>query len=361
MNPVRNNEQVPQKNMTPNNQSSISNGVKKIVLVTDAWAPQVNGVVRVLRALIPLLEERGYEVTLIEPMQFKTVPLPFYPEIRLALFARRAISKRLKELDPDAVCLVTEGPLGWAARSACLRAKIPFITWYHSHFQLYVDVRLRGFLVPIFALVRRFHSAARMTMVSTESLKRELESAGFKNLSIMPLGVDTKLFTRNPATAIPSLQKPVFVYFSRLAPEKNPEEFLKLKLPGTKLVIGDGPLRKTLEKKYGGENKFVGYKHGQELVDWLSLADVFIFPSRTETFGLVALEALACGLPVAAHDVMGPRDIVTEGKDGYLGESLAEAALKCLELSKEDCRAKAEQFSWNRSADVFLKNLFSVR
>lgn len=333
--------------------------MKKIVLVTDAWAPQVNGVVRVLDALLPILKARGYETTVIEPGQFTTVPMPWYPEIRVALFARRRIEKLLRELQPDAVCLVTEGPLGWAARSVCRRRNIPFTTWYHSHFQLYFDVRLRGLLRPVLALLRRFHSAAAHTMVSTESLKRELESVGYKNLVIMPLGVDTELFARNPASVLPLLPKPVFVYFGRLAPEKSPEEFLQLSLPGTKLVIGDGPDRAKLEKKYGSTHTFVGYKHGKELVDWLSLADVFVFPSRTETFGLVVLEALACGIPVAAHDAMGPRDSITEGKDGYLSDDLRAAALKCLELSPADCRAKALQYSWNHSADVFLKNIFS--
>ena len=331
--------------------------MKKIVLVTDAWRPQVNGVVRVLDALIPLLTARGYSVTVIEPGQFMTVPLPSYPEIRLALFSKHRVKKMLKKLEPDAVCIVTEGPLGWAARSVCREQGIPFSTWYHSHFQLYVDVRLRGLLTPIYALIRRFHAAAAVTMVSTESLKRELESAGFTHLVVMPLGVDTELFTRTSAPMLPEFPSPVFVYFSRLAPEKSPEEFMKLKLPGTKLVIGDGPLRKSLEKKYGHNHLFVGYKREQELVDWLSKVDVFVFPSRTETFGLVALEALSCGIPVAAHDSMGPRDIITEGKDGYLGEDLQEAALKCLNLSPADCRAKAEQYSWDRSADVFLERL----
>ena len=198
-------------------------------------------------------------------------------------------------------------------------------------------------------------------MVSTASLKRELESTGFKkNIVIVPLGVDVAHFVRNPTPALPALTKPVFLYFSRLASEKSPEEFLKLTLPGTKLVIGDGPERVRLEKKYGKENIFVGYKHGQELVDWLSLADVFVFPSRTETFGLVALEALACGIPVAAHDVMGPRDIITNGKDGYLSDTLEEAALKCLELSREECRATALQYSWEHSVDTFIKNLVST-
>ena len=335
--------------------------MKKILLVTDTWTPQVNGVVRVLHALVPLLEARGYEVTVIEPGQFRTVPMPLYPEIRLALFTRRRIARILKTLRPDAVCLVTEGPLGWAARSACTRAGIPFTTWYHTHFQLYVDARLQGLLRPVYAFIRRFHATAVHTMVSTESLKRELESAGFKNLVIMPLGVDTKLFTRNAVSPLPPLPKPVFVYFSRLAPEKSPEEFLKLDLPGTKLVIGDGPVRAKLEKKYGRGNTFVGYKHGQELVDWLSLCDVFVFPSRTETFGLVVLEALACGIPVAAHDVMGPRDVITPGVDGVLGHDLCADALACLDLSRDACRVTAEQYSWEHSADAFVQNLYFIR
>lgn len=330
---------------------------KKILLVTDAWSPQTNGVVRVLYAIIPRLEARGYTVRVIEPGTFLTTPLPIYPEIRLALFARRRIERIIDEFRPDAVCLVTEGPLGWAARAACRSRKIPFVTWYHSHFQLYVDVRLRGLLLPAIAFIRRFHSAATHTMVSTPSLKKELESMGYQNLVIMPLGVDTELFKRNPDSQVPKLPGPVFVYFSRLAVEKNPEEFFKLDLPGTKLVIGDGPLRKKLERTYGRTHTFVGFKNGKELVDWLSLADVFIFPSRTETFGLVALEALACGIPVAAHDVMGPKDTITPGKDGYLSDDLRDAALKCLSLSSDDCRQKALQYSWEHSADAFIKNL----
>jgi len=335
--------------------------MKKILLVTDAWSPQTNGVVRVLNALIPRLTARGYETFVIEPSQFFTTPLPIYPEIRLAFFARRKITRQIEEIQPDIVCIVTEGPLGWAARSVCRKKGIPFVSWYHSHFPLYVDVRLHGLLRPVTAIVRKFHSAALRTMVSTESLKRELEGEGYKNLVVMPLGVDTELFTRNAALTEARFPEPVFVYFSRLSTEKNPEEFMRLTLPGTKLVIGDGPLRKKLEKKYGNTHTFVGYKHGKELVDWLSLSDVFVFPSRTETFGLVALEALACGIPVAAHNVMGPGDIVSEGKDGYLSDDLADAAVKCLTLSREDCRAKALQYSWEHSADIFLKNIFLNR
>lgn len=331
--------------------------MKKLLLVTDAWAPQVNGVVRVQNAHIASLKARGYEVIVIEPGQFRTIPMPWYPDIRLALFARRRIARMIDEVQPDAIHLMTEGPLGWAARSVCMKKKIPFTSWYHSHFQLYVDIRLRGLLRPILALLRRFHSSAVRTMVSTNSLKRELEAVGYRNIAIVPLGVDVGHFVRNPSPPLPALPKPVFVYFSRLDPEKNPEEFLQLELPGTKLVIGDSLDKARLEARYGTTNKFVGYKHGQELVDWLSLADVFVFPSRTETFGLVVVEALACGLPVAAHSVMGPRDIVTEGKDGYLNDNLHEAALKCLKLSRDDCRAKALQYSWEHSADAFIKHL----
>ena len=334
--------------------------MKKVLLVTDAWAPQVNGVPRVLEAHIKVLKERGYEVVVIEPSQFRTMPLPMYPEVRLALFAHHKVAKVIDEFKPDAVHIVTEGPLGWAARAVCIKRRIPFTTWYHTKFQLYVDIRLRGLLGSIRWFMHRFHSKAIRTMVSTESLKKELEAEDFKNVVVVPLGVDVNHFVRNPAPPLPPLPKPVFVYFSRLAPEKSPEEFLKLRLPGTKLVIGDGPDREMLEKKYGKESKFVGYKRGQELVDWLSLCDVFIFPSRTETFGLVVLEALACGIPVAAHSVMGPRDIITEGKDGYLGEDLAEAAQKCLALSRDDCRATALKYSWEHSADAFIKNLHFI-
>lgn len=331
--------------------------MKKVLIVTDAWSPQSNGVIRVQDAHVSYLKAHGYDVMFIQPEQFTTIPLPIYPEIHLALFPRRRVRKMIEEAMPEAIHIMVEGPLGWAARAVCMKKGIPFTTWYHTHLQLYVDVRLRGFLRPIYYLMRRFHSTAVRTMVSTESLKRELEANGFKNITVVPLGVRTELFVRNPSPSLPQFTKPVFVYFGRLAIEKNPEEFLRLELPGTKLVFGDGPLRSSLEKKYP-EARFLGrYEVGKEFVDQLSICDVFVFPSRTETFGLVVLEALACGIPVAAHDVMGPRDIITEGKDGYLSDNLADAAKKCLTLSRDDCRVKALQYSWALSADLFIKNL----
>lgn len=333
------------------------NRMKKILLVTDAWAPQRNGVVNVQNAHMAHLVAHGYEVVVVQPEQFKTIALPMYQEIRLALFARRRVAKMIDEARPDAIHIMVEGPLGWAARSVCMERGIPFTTWYHTHLQLYTKAYLRGFLRPVHNLLRRFHSTAVRTMVSTESLKMELESAGYKNVVIVPLGVDTELFVRNPSPSLPRFPKPVFVYFGRLAIEKNPEEFLQLQLSGTKVVMGDGPLFPMLKKKYP-EAHFLGrYTVGKEFADQLSGCDVFVFPSKTETFGLVVLEALACGIPVAAHDVMGPRDIIEEGKDGYLSDNLQEAALKCLALSCDDCRAKALQYSWERSTDAFIQNL----
>lgn len=337
--------------------------MKKILFITDTWAPQVNGVVRVLTTLVGLLKARGYDIAIVEPGQFATVPLPGYPEIRLALFPRARIAEKLEEFQPDAVHIMTEGPLGFAARALCVKKRIPFTTSYHTHFALYTHARAIGmFMRPVYWYLKRFHRKGVATIVSTESLKEELEAAGFrKNMIVVPLGVATEHFVRNPSPALPILPAPVFLFFGRLAPEKSPEEFLKLDLPGTKLVIGDGPERHRLEKKYGKRNLFVGYKHGQELVDWLSLSDVLVFPSRTDTFGLVVLEALSCGIPVAAHDVMGPHDILTHGKDGFLGEDLREVALACLELDPADCRNKALQYSWEHSAEAFLHALHFIR
>ncbi len=333
--------------------------MKKIALITDAWYPQVNGVVRVTDTVRSILAARGYEVLVIDPSSFTSVTIPFYREIRLALFPARQLNRILSDFKPDAIHLQSEGPLGFAARRYCRKNKLPFTTWYHTHFHFYLDMRLKGLRRVVMSVARRFHNSSVRTFVSTESLKKELEGQRFTNLAVVPLGVDTELFKRNLAPPVPPMQKPVYVFFSRLAQEKNPEAFLQLQLQGTKLVIGDGPDREELEQKYP-DATFVGYKKGQELVDYLSSADVMVFPSRTETFGLAALEALACGVPVAAHDVLGPRDIITEGVDGYLSDDLAEAAQKCLTLDREACRTKALKFSWEHSADAFLKNLAPI-
>lgn len=334
--------------------------MKKILIVTDAWHPQVNGVVRVQDEYIQRLHKRGYQVIIVEPTQFYTVPTPFYPEISLALFPKRKVRSIVRAVEPNHIHIMTEGPLGFAARSVCRSQKLQFTTWYHTHLQLYIDMRLRGLLIPVTWLLRRFHSIAARTFVSTETLKRTLEAEGFANVVVVPLGVDTDFFVRNPTPPIDSLPPPVFLYMSRLAPEKSPEEFLKLALPGTKLVVGDGPSRKRLESIYGDNARFIGYQRGKQLVDWMSIANVLVFPSRTETFGLVALEALSCGIPVAAHDVMGPSDIVTNGVDGYLSDNLKEAAMSCLNLSGDACRSTALKYSWENSVDKFVDQLASL-
>jgi glycosyltransferase involved in cell wall biosynthesis len=329
----------------------------KLLFITDAWRPQVNGVVTALEHMKRELEKRGFQVIVIHPALFRNIPFPLYPEIRLALFPRRSVARALEREQPDYIHIATEGPLGLAARMLCPRRGLRFTTSYHTHFQLYIHVRFRMFLGLVCGLLSWFHKAAARTLVATPSLKTALEAQDFKNLALWPLGVDAEFFVRNPHPSAPNLRKPVFLFFSRLAPEKSPEEFLKLDLAGTKLVIGDGPDRGALEAKYGHAALFVGYKQGQELVDWLSRADVLVFPSRTETFGLVMLESLACGVPIAAHDAIGPKDVITHGIDGHIGEDLKEAALACLKLDPARCREKACRYTWEASADAFISHL----
>ncbi len=336
----------------------------KLLIVTDTWAPKVDGVVRSIENRMPQLRAMGYDVVVVHPGQFATMPFPLYPELRVALFPKRKLRSMLSGIKPDYIHIETEGTLGIAARSLCRKQGLRFTSSYHTHLQLYVDVYsrlpVRFLLRPAAALLRRFHSAAVHTFVSTESLRAELARQGFKNLVVCPLGVDANLFVRNPEAPQVQMERPVFAFFSRLAPEKSPENFLKLTLPGTKLVIGDGPDRKKLEKKYPSA-KFVGFQRGQDLVNWLSLVDVVVMPSRTETFGLVVIEALAMGIPVAAHDVIGPRDVIVHGVHGHLSDDLGQAAIDCLGLSAEDCRKRALEFSWQASAEVYAQNLVPVK
>jgi glycosyltransferase involved in cell wall biosynthesis len=283
--------------------------------------------------------------------------MPFYSEIKLALFPFFKIKKILNKSNPDYIHIATEGPLGFAARRFCIKHHKHFSSSYHTHFPHYVKIRIKTFFDLTYAYLRWFHNASKATMVATQSLKEALESKGFKHVVLWPLGVDIERFKAVKTLDTSSYPKPIFGYIGRIAIEKNVEEFLKCNLPGTKLVIGDGPMRKKLEKRYRNSATFLGYKKGKELVEWVSACDVIVFPSKTDTFGLVIVEALACGVPVAAHDVMGPRDIITHGTDGYLNENLTKAAQDCLILSKDVCREKAKQFSWDNSAQAFISNL----
>ena len=333
------------------------------MLITDTWHPQVNGVVTALHKLMQELEKLGYRVVVIHPGLFKTVPLVFYPEIRLALLPRLKMSTIFKKEKPDYIHIAGEWPLGIAARQYCLRHKLPFTTTYHTHLPLYVPhyTPIVGKRVGrmFYKYLSWFHNASERTFVASKSLKMDLSKHGFKHLEVVPLGVDVEAFKRNE-NAARRFEGPVFVYFGRVSEEKNIEEFFKMKVKGTKLVIGDGPSRKKMEEKYGNEAVFVGFKKGKELVDLLSIADVMVMPSMTETFGLVVVEALACGLPVAAHNVMGPKDVVTHGVDGFLHRDLGKAAKASLKLARKKTRQKALQFTWANSARTFLSNVLAA-
>ncbi|MDD5152922.1 MAG: glycosyltransferase family 1 protein [Candidatus Pacebacteria bacterium] len=334
---------------------------KHVIIVTDAWSPQVNGVIVSLERMRESLEREGTKVTVIQPNMFFTIPLFFYPEILLAIPTAR-LKKLLLKDKPDCIHIATEGPLGISARMICTRNKIKFTTSYHTNFQQYMEVRLGKWISGIVQYcLKWFHSKSEATMVCTPTMKDSLQKKGFKNVVLWPLGVDPEFFVRNENAKGKSLNlpKPIFVYFGRIAKEKNVEEFLKCELPGSKLIVGDGPDRASLEKKYPN-TIFLGYKHGKALVDTLSQCDVFVFPSRTETFGLVVVEALSCGIPVAAHDTLGPKDIITPGVDGQLSEDLSCAAKECLKLSRASCRKKALTFSWDKSFHSFKNNLVKI-
>lgn len=336
--------------------------MKTVLVVSDVLlGAQINGVGTWLVNTKKELEGLGYGVTILDARAFSyTMPLPSYPEIRLALTRRKKMIEILRKIDPDHVHIITEGSLGLLARAACKKLGWNYSTAYHTRFPEYVYTRTKiSFLQELtYKYIRWFHCGAHTTIVTTDSLKSELEQKGFRNLSVVPLGVDIELFKKNhKSKALAHIKAPVFVYFGRLAVEKNVTDFLRCKLPGVKLVIGDGPARKMLEETYRDDAIFVGYKQGQELVDLLSASSVCICPSRTETFGLTIIEALACELPVAAYDVQGPNDIISNGVDGHLGADLEDAAIKCLSIKRENCRRRAESYSWRRSTQLLASAL----
>ncbi len=327
----------------------------RLALVTDAWIPQVNGVVRTLGQTIREIEREGHEVVVISPADFRTIPCPTYPEIRLSVFAGRAVHRRLAALAPDAVHIATEGPLGMAARNWCVRGGLPFTTAYHTQFPEYVRTRFPIPLAWSYAAVRWFHRRAARTLVTTPSMQQLLESRGLRNLALWGRGVDTDLFRPRDKQWL-DLPRPVWLYFGRVAVEKGVEDFLRLALPGTKLVVGDGPACKSLRRRYP-DAVFAGYRHGEDLAAHIAASDVFVFPSRTDTFGLVLLEAMACGVPVAAYPVTGPIDVVVDGVTGILDEDLQRAALAALQLDPAACRAHALARSWAASTRQFLSAL----
>jgi glycosyltransferase involved in cell wall biosynthesis len=331
----------------------------RIALVSDAWAPQINGVVRTLSALVGELGARDHRVTAITPDLFRTLPCPTYPEIRLAVRAGPRIAELIDEARPDAIHITTEGPLGFAARRHCLKRGYGFTTAFHTRFPEYLAARFRMPLAWSYALMRRFHAPSRGVMVATDSVRRELAARGFNNLRRWSRGVDAELYDPALRGDVMDLPRPIFLTVGRVAVEKNFPAFLDLDLPGSKVVVGDGPMLGELRRRYPRAH-FLGRREGQDLARLYASADVFVFPSRTDTFGLVLLEALASGLPVAAFPVPGPLDVIGTSETGVLDEDLARAAEAALAIPRERCRAHALSYTWKVSADEFIDNLWML-
>ncbi|MFA5948229.1 MAG: glycosyltransferase family 1 protein [Candidatus Gracilibacteria bacterium] len=337
--------------------------MKKIIIITDAWSKNISGVVSSIYYIKKGLKKKGFKVFIIHPRLFKSVPLPTYAEIRAAIFPKRKMEKMIKQINPDYIHIATEGPLGYYGLKICVKNKWKFTTSYHTRLPEYIAIRLNPLPVKklAYSYMRWFHSKSEKVMVTTPSLKEELEKRKFKNIVSFPLGINLKLFKKNPKAKIPEgLKKPIFTFLGRLAPEKNIKAFLKCKLPGSKLIIGDGPQKEELFEKFKDKAMFVGFKKWQDIVNLLSISDVFVFPSKTDTFGLVIIEALACELPIAAYNVQGPKDIIANGVNGYIGPDLEANAKKCLKLNKKKCRESSMKYSWENYASNFIKNIVHI-
>ena len=332
----------------------------RIVIVTDAWFPQVNGVVRTLHTLGQTLDTMGHEVIYITPDNFRTAPCPTYPDIRLALMPKRKVAKMIDAAQPCAIHIATEGPLGLSARRYCRKRDLPFTTAYHTRFPEYIHARIRLPLSWSYRFMRWFHDQSSGVMVATETIEKALEEWGFGNIKRWTRGVDTELFhpdrRANRPPELADVEGPIYSYVGRVAVEKGIPDFLALDLPGKKVVVGDGPQLDQLRKRHP-EVIFAGARHGEDLANWYAASDVFVFPSRTDTFGLVLIEALASGVPVAAYPVPGPLDVIGDHPSGVLDEDLKSAATRALNIPKDICRAHAETFSWKASSKQFLGNL----
>ncbi len=331
----------------------------RIMIVSDAWFPQTNGVVTTLAQTAACLGRFGHEVRMVTPSEFRTVPCPTYPEIRVSVFPYRIMARRIAAFHPHALHIATEGPLGFAARRYCRAQGLQFTTSYHTRFPQYLKSRLP---IPIWAsyvALRWFHDAGERCMVSTNSLSEELKSRGFKNLVRWQRGVDTQLFRPRNKRFL-EMPRPIAAYLGRLAVEKNVSAFLDMPWAGSKLVIGDGPQRRLLQAQFP-QARFAGLRFGEDLAAHLSAADILVFPSRTDTFGLVNLEAMACGVPVAAYPVTGPIDVIEDGVTGALDNNLARGAERALQINPAACRERALRSSWDACAHEFEGNLTECR
>lgn len=330
----------------------------KVLIATDAWHPQVNGVVRTLASLARSARGLGVTIDFLSPEGFFAIPLPTDPGLRLALPSRREIVRRIEQAAPDAIHIATEGPIGHVVRAYCVKNGLPFTTSYTTRFPEYISARL-----PIpedwsYAVLRRFHSAATVTMAATPSLMTELAHRGFKNLGMWTRGVDTEAFKPERAIVL-DFPRPIFLSVGRIAVEKNLEAFLSLDLPGTKVVIGEGPQEAELRHRFP-DAKFLGLMENEILAAHVAAADAFVFPSRTDTFGIVQLEALASGVPIAAFPVTGPRDVVGNNPIGVLNDDLRAACMGALHISRDACRAFALTRSWEKSALQFIGHINKV-
>jgi len=330
----------------------------RVLVASDAWHPQINGVVRTLATVAEAAKPLGVEINFLTPESFRTVALPSYPDVRLALAWPAKLARSIEQACPDSIHIATEGPIGILTRRYCRQRDLPFTTSFHTRFPEYVAARLPIPEAWIWALLRGFHRPSRAVMAATPALADELRQRGFSNVALWPRGVDTALF--RPRAADLGLPRPVFLSVGRVAVEKNLEAFLSLDLPGTKVVVGDGPARAALQRKYP-QAVFLGAMAGEQLAEAYAAADVFVFPSRTDTFGLVLLEALASGVPVAAFPAPGPRDVIGTAPVGVLHNDLRVACLAALHVAPQACREFAESQTWQASARAFVDNVVRAR
>ena len=330
----------------------------RILVATDAWHPQVNGVVRTLTNMAEAARAFGVEISFLTPQSFRTFAMPSYPDLRLALPYPAKIARLIAEARPDSIHIATEGPIGLLVRRYCRKNQLPFTTSFHTRFPEYISARLPIPEAWIWTALRAFHGPSQAVMAATPALAGELRARGFRNVVLWPRGVDASQFHPRPADL--GLPRPVFLCVGRVAVEKNLEAFLDLDLPGTKVIIGDGPARAALTRKYP-HAVFLGARQGKELAEAYAAADVFVFPSKTDTFGLVLLEALASGLPVAAFPVTGPRDVIGNEPVGALNDDLRIACLTAVTISPQACLAFAARHTWEASARVFVENITNVR
>ena len=328
-----------------------------ILVATDAWHPQVNGVVRTLTMMAQAAKGFGVDVSFLTPQSFKTFAMPSYPDLRLALPSPWKIAELIDAAKPDSIHIATEGPIGLLVRRYCRKRRLPFTTSFHTRFPEYVSARSPIPESWVWRALRRFHRPSQAVMAATPALATELRMRGFRNVVLWSRGVDTSLF--HPRDVDLCLPTPVYLSVGRVAVEKNLEAFLDLDLPGTKLVVGDGPARAALERDYP-DAVFLGARHGEELAEIYAAADVFVFPSKTDTFGLVLLEALASGLPVAAFPVTGPRDVIGSAPVGVLRDDLQKACLEALDIPRETCTEFAAGHTWQACARVFVDHAQNV-